>query len=143
MPFALPAMSPSSRSSKASLPPFPHQLGSMGMPTAANAAAYPLGQGTSVPEVSQGHNLVLPQGQDQRPLHPMDSQGGADGVVTSTGSHEVADRYATSLCTQLDMEGQGCSESAHTVGSGHHNKVHNGSRTMCFRYYGLVKISPA
>lgn len=103
MPFALPAMSPSSRPSKGSLAPFPHQLGSMGMPPAASAAAYPMGQGTSISEATKGQDLVLPQGQDQRPLHPRDSQGGAqgaghsDGVLTSTGSHEVADRYATSL----------------------------------------------
>ena len=100
------------------------------MPLAASAAAYPMGQGTSSLEATKGQDLVLPQGQDQRALHPRDAQGGAqgaghpDGVLTSTGSHELADRYATRLSPLcLTLTDRAAVELCMPL----HIKVHNGS----------------
>ena len=74
-------------------------MGSMSLPT---AAPHPVGQGSSTSGATKGQDLALPQGQDRRLMHPIDSQGGgqggshSDGALTHSGSHEVADRCCPS-----------------------------------------------
>ena len=127
VPFALPALSPSGRPSKGTLLPSAHQTGSTGLPTATSAAAHPLGQGTSSSGATKGQDLALPQGQDQRLMHPMDSQGGghSDGVLTSSGSHEVADRYFTSSFTLFILRDRDVVDLS--LDSQMTNEVHNDS----------------
>ena len=100
------------------------------MPT-ATSAAHPLGQGTSSSGATKGQDLALPQGQDQRLMHPMDSQGGgqggghSDGVLTSSGSHEVANRYFIRPFTLFILRDRDVVDLA--FGLVDHNEVYNDS----------------
>lgn len=97
VPFAIPALYPSSRPSKGSIPPAAHLMAPTGMPTAPNAAAHSAGQGPSILEAREGQASLLQQGQDQRFLHPADSQGvgHSQGLLAAgqgTGSLEPRER---------------------------------------------------
>ena len=94
VPFAIPAIHPSSRPSKGSMPPPAHLMAPMGKP---NAGAHLTAQDTSVPGSGEGQDLLLQQGQGQRLLHPGGARGvpHSDGLLPasqSTGSHALTDR---------------------------------------------------
>lgn len=94
LPFAIPAMHPSSRPSKGSMPPPAHLMAPMGK---FNAGTHPGAQRASIPGSREGQGLLLQQGQDQRLLHPGEPQGVAHSdellaASQSSGSHAPTDR---------------------------------------------------
>lgn len=97
LPFAIPAMHPSSRPLKGSMPPPAHLMAPMGK---FSAGTHPGAQRASIPGSREGQDLQLQQGQDQRLLHPGASQGvthshGLLAASHSSGSHAATDRYST------------------------------------------------
>ncbi|KAL3137975.1 hypothetical protein ABBQ38_005218 [Trebouxia sp. C0009 RCD-2024] len=102
LPFAIPAMHPSSRPSKGSMPPPAHLMAPMGK---FNAGTHPGAQRASIPGSREGQGLLLQQGQDQRLLHPGEPQGVAHSdellaASQSSGSHAPTDSNGSGPLSQ-------------------------------------------